>query len=92
MKKRAKASEAYDAQKFTEIRHTAARSLDTEKMGHGFIFFQVCAMPNRYNLRNRGLRDVHIHIHIHLYCSKHYVYSDSPPKTNASAGPESLLD
>ena len=84
-------SEVHGGQECAEIRHTAAHSLDTEKVGHGFFFFK-CAIPNRCNLRNRGLRDVHIHIHIHLYCSKHDVYSDSPPKTNTSAGPESLLD
>ena len=28
----------------------------------------TCAIPNRsYNLRNRGLRDVHIHAHTFLY-------------------------
>ena len=34
--RRAKASEAYDRQEFAEIRHTEARSLGTEKVGHAF--------------------------------------------------------
>ena len=38
-------------------------------MGTRIFFFFKCAIPNRYNLRNRGLRHVHLHIHIHLYCS-----------------------
>ena len=80
MKKRAKASDVYDGRECAEIRHTTARSVDTEKVAD-FFFFK-CAIPNRYNLRNRCLRDVHIHINIHLYCSKHD-YADSPPKTNA---------
>ena len=80
-----------DKKECAEMRHNAARSLDTEKVGHGFFFLR-CNTESLYNLRNRGLRDVHIHIHIHLHYSKHDVYSDSPPKTNASAGPESLLD
>ena len=79
----------YDGQECADIRHSAAHSLDTEKWDADF-FFCTCARPNRYNLRNRGLRDVHIHIH--MYCSKHDVYADAPPKTNTSAGPESLLD
>ena len=29
----------YDGQECAEIRHTAARSLDTEKVGHGSFFF-----------------------------------------------------
>ena len=51
------------------------------------LFLKCSILPNRYNLRNRSLRNVHIFIHVHLYCSKHDAYSDSPPKTSASAGP-----
>ena len=43
MEKKAKASEVYDGQECAEIRHTAARSLDTEKKGgRRIFFFQVC--------------------------------------------------
>ena len=63
-----------------EIRHTAARSLDTEQVGDGFYFFFKCAVPNRCSLRNRGPRDVDIHVHTHLYCSKHDIYSHSRRK------------
>ena len=46
--RRAKAREAYDGQKCAEIRHTAARSLDTERVGHGFKnMYKVCAKTNR---------------------------------------------
>ena len=40
MKKEQKAIEVYNGQECAEIRHTAARSLDTEKVGHGFFFFK----------------------------------------------------
>ena len=89
--KRPTSSEGYDGQECAEIRHTAAHSLDTKKVGHGRLFF----LSVQYRIATicgiAASRDVHIHIHIHLYCSKH-VYSDSPPKTNASAVLESLLD
>ena len=46
--RRAKASEAYDGQECAGIRHIAARSLDTEKVGHGFKnMADVCQVPNR---------------------------------------------
>ena len=41
--KNTKASEVYDGQACAEVRHTAARSLDTEKVGHGFFFSFKCA-------------------------------------------------
>ena len=39
MEKKAKASEVYDGQECAEIRHTAARSLDTEQKGGTRILF-----------------------------------------------------
>ena len=77
--------------RFAQIRYTTARSLDTEKVGHGVLFFS--STQYRINLfRGIAALDVLIHIHIYLYCPKHDVYPYSPPKTNASAGPESLVD
>ena len=65
-------SEACDRQECAEIWHTSARSLDTEKVEHGFKnMFEVRKNESLQNLRNDGLRDVNIHVHVHLYCSNH---------------------
>lgn len=43
--RKTKASKVYDGQKFAKVRHTAARGLDTEKVGHGFEnMHEVCQM------------------------------------------------
>ena len=82
----------HDGQECAEKRHTAARSLDTEKVGHGFFFF--------YGVQYRiaticgiAVSETYIFIYTSICIVPiHHVYSDSSPKTNASTGPESLLD
>ena len=73
-------SKAYVGQECAEIRYTAARSLDTEEVGHGFKNLLGVRKTELYILRNRCLGDVNIHVTVGLYCSKHDVYADSPPK------------
>ena len=48
--RRARANEAHDGQECLGIRHIAARSLDTEKVGHGF--------KNKFDVPNRIARAI----------------------------------
>ena len=85
--KRAKASEVYDGQECAEIRqHTAARSLDTEKVGQGFFFFQV-----QYRIAAicgiAASRNVDIHTHTFAIVLNMVYTQDSPPKTSPWSGP-----
>ena len=76
MEKKAKASEVYDGQECAEIRHTAARSLDTEKKGGTRIFFFSSVQYRIATICGIAASEtyIYIQIHIHLHCSKHYVY------------------
>ena len=62
-KKRTKASEQHDGQECAEMWHTSARSLDTEKVEHGFKnMLEMRKTESLQNLRNDGVRDVNIHV------------------------------
>ena len=99
-----KASEAYDGQDRAEIRHTAARSLGTEMVGHGLKnMFEMCNTESLQFAKSRPQRRKYSHAHpynslFQTLCLLRFSFAmskascASTPAVTASAGPYSLFD
>ena len=70
-----------------ETRHNATRSLDTEKVGHGFNnMIEVCKTERLHFAKSRFQRREY-DVHTHLYCSKHDFTQALRPKQKRPKSP-----
>ena len=61
----------YDGQECAEIRHTAARSLDAEKVEHGLKTMFGSVQYRIATICGIMASETSMLIHIHFYCSKY---------------------